>query len=57
VVESFRDRFSHQAILFSPAMSITGLTLVAVTKDRCLRAEISPTTTSTATRREMGEAT
>jgi hypothetical protein len=40
-----------------PAMSITGLTLVTVTKDRCLRAEMSLRTISTATRREMGKAT
>jgi hypothetical protein len=44
------------ALTTSPAMSITGLTLITATEDRCLRAEIRPTTTSTATRREMGEA-
>jgi len=45
------------ALTTSPAMSITGLTLITVTKDRCLSAEMSHTTTSAATRREMGEVT
>lgn len=40
-----------------PAMSITGLTLITVTEDRCLGAEMIPTTISTAMRRETGEAT
>jgi hypothetical protein len=37
-------------------MSITGLTLITVTEDRCLGAELSSSTTSKVTRRGMAKA-